>query len=178
MAGFRLLAATGLALLLALAAPSRAGDRGEVRLRDVLIGYDTKVWTTAPPAPDTSLTFNCVPPACEGHVMVFVISESLAEPNDPPPDGICPRTFDVEPMGEPTTAPAATADEGRIAFTAFSGWSGCRAMDSPIREACGNHAGNIYRFTTSLDDGCNFEPDIPADLFLALTSDVRAAGPN
>lgn len=148
-----------------------SASAAELAWGDVVVAYDPAVWRAYPPIDGRGLRLTCVAPDCEGNASLFGNVREM-----PPRDtaAAMPRcsAFMDNPddwrrklsLGEPAGA--------GIVFSAMSRWSGCRAVDAPILEACAVHGGMLYRFTTHFTSGCNFGPRLPEHHFRALLSSI------
>lgn len=149
--------------------PAIAGETASVRAGEAVISYDPTLWRR-----DGGAVLTCIAPECaerrDEPPSVFVFTRPW-EPGRVDtcvmfggrvPDGRDPRLLSplrISPLG----------------FTAVTRWSGCRALDAPILEACAVHNGVVYELTTVLEDGCNRSAPVPEDLFTQLIGGIRLA---
>jgi hypothetical protein len=161
-------------LFLALAAlPATAA---EVTWHGVVIAYDAATWRTGDPDGPGGIAFTCIAADCKHSPTVFA---TAAPP--PPPSAVLTRPFcgarlDTQrAWGHSIPLIDLSGERYALSFAAAERWSGCRAMDEPILDACAENNGLIYRFTTHVADGCNFDPPVPAHHFQALLRGVRPA---
>src|SRR5262245_49608656 len=106
-----------LLLLLQIVTPTNAAS---VPLGAATVEYDPAIWRAAGP------TFTCVAPDCHGEPQVFAWSHPAGDVGTACPGLVSYR--DPVPI-------AVEARPGRVAFLAWSSWSGCRARDNPVLTA-------------------------------------------
>jgi hypothetical protein len=163
--------------LLAILMPplAMARETASVAWLGATVEYDRDAWHVTAPSSEGALVFTCTAPECEGKATVYGFAQKAVKnpgsdaPACPmPPDDAGYRNGDLFPLERPPAA------DGAIAFSAFSIWSGCRAMDNPLYEACAEHEGVIYRMANHFgDSGCNFGPELPAKRFIELLGGVK-----
>jgi hypothetical protein len=163
--------------LLAAGTPSLAAD-AVFHWGDLDLHYDPTLWEGRPADDGTGGVLTCIAPECanqrrpdEPPASVFASSASYSE------DGPKCEPLPDSHVGVPIDWPEGLAKRKGLKFLLQSRWSGCRALDAPILEACTEHDGVVYTLSTNVDWGCNFDPPPPIAWFVALTDDVapRAA---
>lgn len=150
---------------LLLAPAAVAGEEESVRLNELVVTYNPSVWRQ-----NGLAGFTCVAPDCKGEPSVYLLARIAAWGGPPPCAAYAGTDLDRSngtPLGE--------GPVGRLGFAMVSRWSGCRALDAPIIEACGVWAGVVYEFTTSLSQGCNREPAMPEERLIELLEGIRPA---
>jgi hypothetical protein len=140
----------------------------------VTVTYDDATWRVGNPTGPGAVVFTCVAADCKGNPMVFAMAEPPPESSAVLTRPFCRARLDPA-MAWSHTLPLIDLSGGPYAlpFAAVTRWSGCRAMDQPILEACAEHGDLLYRFTTRFGGGCNFDPPVPAHHFQALLRGVR-----
>jgi len=138
-----------------------------VPLGDAIVEFDPALWS-ASGSSATDLIFTCLAPDCEGRPLVFARSAPLDQKEfaaflDSPP------AYDSRPL-DPGSNVA-----GALSFEAASGWSGCRARDTPLLVARARSGDMAYYFVTGFAAGCHFGPEVPQDRFLGLLHGVKPA---
>ncbi|HZP20290.1 MAG TPA: hypothetical protein VFB16_08775 [Bauldia sp.] len=157
-------------LFLALFAfPAFAGS-ASVKLAGARVEYDPAVWRVAGAEETAALVFTCIAADCDNEPTLFASARPIATLAEE--DGCTGAAAYREPVGIPV--PSAP---DRIAFSAWSVWSGCRALDAPVLIACGLHKGIAYGFSSTLVSGCNRSPDLPPARLVELLSAVRPIAP-
>lgn len=146
----------------------------ELTWRGLTIAYDGATWRPGPPDNTGALVLFCIAPDCERSPAVFATATPIASGNAA--QRLCTAVVN-DGAGWRRTVPVIdlSGTQRSIPFAVVRRWSGCRAMDPPIIEACGEHNGTLYRFTNWLGGGCNRAAEMPEDHFLALIRSVRAA---
>ena len=142
-----------LAGLLVIAGAQAAPTR--VALGKATILYDTAVWR-ATTAGDGTVTFTCIAADCGGQPRVFASTATVREL--------------AAALAAARRDSRAVRDDGvpPLPFPALSYSSGCRGPDAPILFAGGQIGDDGYRFTTSILQGCNFNPPLPEARFVEL----------
>lgn len=138
----------------------------------IVIDYDPASWRPQAVPGSVHTHFTCIAEDCVEEPAVLFQAWSL--PDDPAAEFCHKYQSDEDDyddrmeIGDP--------ERGEIRFTMLRMWSGCRAADAPIYDACGAIAGHAYRFTTrDYGYGCNFEPQVPVGRFIDLLKSVRPA---
>lgn len=137
-----------------------------VSVGDATVEFDPAIWKVAELSGAAALDFTCIAPDCLGEPSVYATATSAAAADDGDPGPSGPET---RKLADPLVS-----TDGSIAFVATSAWSGCRARDAAALSAVGVVADTRYRFTTTLNLGCNFVPEMPEDRFLELLKGVKA----
>jgi hypothetical protein len=156
-----------LALAIVALCASASAETKTIRWQDVLVSVDTEVWRMDSPEGSDPLVLTCIAADCAGMPKVYgTIGKTGASCAARADDGNWRRAL---PVGAPA--------EGQLRFSATSRWSGCRARDEPILEACAEHGGTTYAFASRIGGGgCNFRTQVPAARLLELLRAVRADG--
>ena len=161
----------------ALTSVPAAGEPAKVEWQGLAIAYEPEVWRAEPPQGGATLVLTCIAPDCRREPKVYAAASQA-----PPPGAAVSSPFCSDHVGyrDARVLPLGTPTAGGIEFSATSRWSGCRARDAPILEACGEHGGTLYRLSTLIGEGCNFAPELPVDRFTALLRGIRpvASPPN
>ena len=136
-----------------------------VDLEGAILEYDPSVWRAA-----GNTVFTCIAADCEGEPSVFASATRIV-PDDN--QAGC-RSDEEAAMDRAPIFVVPAAREPSIELSAWSAWSGCRALDAPILGACGVHDGFVYRFTNALAHGCNRGPDLLLSRFVELLQGLTA----
>lgn len=161
------------ALALPVFAASARADNSPATWFSAEIRADPTVWSVN--APDAAgRIFTCIAPECDGRPEVY----GRAWPAKDRKDALAEACGSLGRHGETGRFLTGSGSLGAaMGFKAFASWSGCRAMDSPILEACGATDGVAYRLTTAIVDGCNRSPEMPEDRFVDLLRSIVPSVP-
>ena len=155
--------------LLSLPAAAISAEADIVTWRGLAISIDPDEWQTRISPHGETLTLTCIAPDCGGEPSVYAIANAISSAA-----GVDRHICTAGDRNWRRALPLGETPVGPIGLSADSRWSGCRAMDTPILEACGELGGLLYRLTTRVGEGCNFAPRLPESRFLSL---LRRIGP-
>ncbi len=132
------------------------------------IRFDSASWRMSAPDAATRV-FTCITPECEGQPAVY----GFAWPAGDRREALAEACGSISTRGELTPLVAdGKALHGEMKFQAFTSWTGCRAVDTPVLQACAASDGIAYRLTTSLGSGCNRAPELPDGRFEDLLRSI------
>jgi hypothetical protein len=138
----------------------------------IAIEYDPASWRPQAVPGSVYTRFTCIAGDCAGEPGVLLQAWRLPEGTD---ERFC-RKYQSTEDGYDKRLEIGDPAQGEVRFTLLQMWSGCRAGDLPIYDACGEIAGHAYRFMTrGYAYGCNFGPQVSADRFVELLRSVKPA---
>ena len=150
-----------------------AGTVKQVAWEGATIAYDPEVWELFAPLDARDMQFTCIAADCPGRPAVYAYAWKEQADTDASVQFACDLSdADTSGIYGPLAMPPADAS---LLFTAARVWSGCRARDVPILEACAARAGIAYRLRTVIAGGCNHRPEMPEERFLELLRGIRPA---
>jgi len=152
------LIARALALLLSLVPLSAFAATDTVPWGDIEVPYDRSEWIVTSAPDGKGLVFLCIAADCPRYARLYAsMTAGGGEAEEPPWRGPKPIAL----------------DSPRLPFLAYELWSGCRAGDAPILSAALLFRSNLYRLTSTIGTGCNFEPQVPVSRFARLIEGMR-----
>jgi hypothetical protein len=124
------------------------------------IRYDPAVWRIRAPKGGADLLLTCVAPECEGGPTLYAYAWRTG--SDEEEACISPGKAGMDP--KPVSIPATP-----LGFDVVESWSGCRALDTPIVEACAARSGTVWRIVSRLvRNGCNRDAPLPGQRLIEL----------
>ena len=139
------------------------GERREVAVGALAIGYDSAAWQPYQQVDDGWL-LACLPPACDPEAWVSATMR--------PPGEACPP---AEPSEFRDVDAVAVIGRDALVFELQTIRLGCRNLVPLLHSACTMHAGRAYVIET-LDEACRTHPEVPIESIQALVEDTGRAG--
>lgn len=163
-----------IAVAIALCQSQRAiSETRKITWHGAVIEYDAAHFRLTPPTDGSGLVLTCIASDCPGQPHLYAIARNRTDDVE---DGkVCPIPEDLHGNDWARLDLSREGAGATMGFSAFSAWTGCRAMDAPVLDACAERDGVVYRLTNWLAGGCNYNPEMPVHRFIELLNAVRSA---
>lgn len=159
-------------LRLALALTPPPPRTQEIRIGAIRLSAGDDRWDPLVINPGKGAMLECLPPTCSDwglHVGASVADEEIDCFSEQAEDRLglgFYRQIEERVVGEP----------GRtLTFRIGTFGTMCRNWTPPLVVACAVHGGRTYRLSTPRPTGCQSEPEVPEDAFMALLASVKLA---
>lgn len=151
------------AALLAIWASPASAEPASLLWLNATIRYDPAVWKIRAPGGGADLLLTCIAADCPGEPTLYGYAWRIA-PDDSPCLAIGHTGHDAKAVDIPATP---------LRFAVAHSWTGCRALDEPIVEACAASRDTAWRIVSHLvRRGCNHDPAVPGNRLTELLNGI------